>query len=176
MEHIKRLFVIFMALFFVGSTAGCNKDPAESEVMSESNKITAKEIIQKLVEQSGDENLNSFAFFDEDIFKENCKKLYGIEYDELSDGGIVFSGSGGLADEVTIICGRNGKTEKLLDLLSERIERRIRDFTGYKPSEISKIENGVVFEHGGFAVLIISDNCESLKGQIKDIISQKNGE
>lgn len=162
---------MFAVLIYIVFSVGCNGGAVESESFGETNTLSAKEIIQKLADESGDNNLNTLAFFDEDIFKNNCEKLYGISYEVLSDGGIVFAGSGGLADEVTILKAKDGNIKKLTSMLESRIERRISDFTGYKPTEISKIEKAVVFECGGFAILIISDNGEILKHQIEEIIS-----
>lgn len=171
LKKTRGFFALFAVLIYAVFLAGCNNGTAESESVDETNILSVKEIIQKLADQSGGKNLNSFAFFDDDIFKNNCEKLYGISYEELNDGGIVFAGNGGLADEVTILKSKDGNIKKLTSILESRIERRIGDFTGYKPTEISKIEKADAFECGGFAILIISDNGEALKHQIKAIIS-----
>ena len=127
LKKTRGFFALFAVLIYAVFLAGCNNGTAESESVDETNTLSVKEIIQKLADQSGDKNLNSFAFFDDDIFKTS--------------------------------------------ILESRIERRIGDFTGYKPTEISKIEKADAFECGGFAILIISDNGEALKHQIKAIIS-----
>ncbi len=175
MKTIKEFLVILMSLIFVYAAAGCKQDLNDIESDDDMGSVTVKEIIQQLSDQINEENLDKFAFFDEEIFKNNCEKLYEISYEELSDGGITFAGSGGFADEVTILRGRNGNIKELKNLLESRIQRRIKDFTGYKPSEISKIEKAEVFESRGFVILIISDNEEILKKQIQDIVYKNAG-
>lgn len=175
MKILKKFLLILMGLIFVFAAVGCKQDLNDIESVDDMESITVKELIKKLSDQSNEENLNKFAFFDEEIFIDNCEKLYGISYEELSDGGIIFAGNGGFADEVTILRGRNGNVKELKSSLEERIQRRIKDFTGYKPSEISKIEKAEVFESGGFVILIISDNEEILKNQIQDIVYKNTG-
>ena len=153
-----------------------NDNDSENNTSSESAQVqcnvSGKEAIEALIEKSGDENLDSTAFYGEELFEENCVKLYDIEYSNLEDGGIAYAGSGGLADEVSIIKVSDMSENLVLQFLEKRVERRIQDFTGYKPGEISKIENSKCFAYGGYSILIISDNADDLEKQIKLILEQ----
>ena len=170
---IKRIAVSLISLVMLTSMASCSlgKTDESSAVSDKEISITAKEIIEKAVEKSGNENLDSTAFYGEDLYKENCEKLYSISYDNVLDGGIVYAGSGGLADEISVIRAKDMSEDMVEQYLQKRVDRRIQDFTGYKPAEIGKIDKSVVFSANGFSVLIISDNADKIQAMIRDIIT-----
>ena len=80
MKTIKEFLVILMSLIFVYAAAGCKQDLNDIESDDDMGSVTVKEIIQQLSDQINEENLDKFAFFDEEIFKNNCEKLYEISY------------------------------------------------------------------------------------------------
>lgn len=172
--NIKRIVTAFWSFVILISVCSCSFDNNEKEESSATaNSFTAEEILTKLLEKSDEKNLDSKAFFDDELFVENCGNLYGIEYSQLKDGGIAYAGSGGYADEISIIKAKDMSDSVVLSLLEKRVERRVQDFTGYRPTEIAKIENSSCFVSDGFAVLIISDNVEKLEKRIKFIIEQR---
>lgn len=171
--NLKRFMTAIMSFIILISVSSCTFGGKETEESSvETTNLTAEQILTILIEKSQEENLDSTAFFDEELFEKNCENLYGIEYSQLKDGGIAYAGSGGYADEVSVIKVNGMADSMVLSFLEKRVERRIQDFTGYRPTEISKIENSRYFISGGFAVLIISDNVEQLEKQVKFIIEQ----
>lgn len=164
MKTVYKFISLALAFTMLIALSSCKKDDTESKTAG----ISAKEVLTAVT----DENMDGKAFFKEDIFKDNCQKLYGIEYSELQDGGIIYNSAGGLADEISIIRLKSDASHDPLDVLNSRKEMRIRDFTGYSPDEVSKIENAVVFEASGFAVLIISDNADDLQEKVTSAIKK----
>ena len=172
---VKKIAAVFLLLLTIISAGSCyfGKKPENSEISPQlQTSFSAKDIIQKLIDNKSNENLDSVAYFEDELFQENCVKLYNIEYSQLEDGGIAYAGSGGLADEISIIKAKDISEDVVLQLLEKRVERREQDFTGYKPIEIDKIQNSCVFSSQGYSVLIISDNTEELEKQIKYILEQ----
>lgn len=171
MSFFKKIIVLILPLTLLFSISSCaaSKTEESSAAVSSQSSITAKQIIEAMIEKNEDANLDAVAFYDDDLYKENCQKLYSIEYSDITDGAIAYAGSGGLADEISVIKAENMSESVLETFLSKRVERRIQDFTGYKPTEISKIENSKIFSTGGFSVLIISDNASEIQEQIKNI-------
>ncbi|MDO5125400.1 MAG: DUF4358 domain-containing protein [Ruminococcus sp.] len=162
---MKRLFNIAFCLATLFIFAGCNKaDTLQKDVKS------VRQILESVARKSEDKALDETACFDDGIFRDNCKKLYGIDYSELADGGIMYVSDGGSADEISIIKMKENH-ERAVQVLEKRAEKRVRDFTGYKPDERAKIENAKIFGLNGFSVLIISDNADSLMKIIENEIS-----
>lgn len=172
MSFFKKIMLLILPLTLLFSVSSCasSKTEGSSAAASSQSGVTAKQIIEAMIEKNEDANLDSTAFYEDDLYKENCQKLYSIEYSDITDGGIAYAGSGGLADEISVIKAENMSESVVETFLSKRVERRVQDFTGYKPTEISKIESSTIFSSGGFSILIISDNALEIQEQIKNII------
>ncbi len=162
--------VIFVAVFMLGISSCENANSSSSN--NSQSKISSSELFERLNWENIDKKFDEKAVLGDDLFDKNCEKLYNIELSALSDGGIICSDNGGFADEISVLKANSITEEELTELLKQRVQRRIKDFTGYKPQEIEKIENSHVFVCGGFAILIISDDAEKLEQQIKEILSE----
>lgn len=178
-DNMKKLLctasLIICAAVAAAGAAGCSSGKTESPVDSK-NKTSdsaaesvknAKDILEEIKASDEAANFNASAYFDSEVFEKNCKKLYSFKFEKLSDGGIIYVDSGGLADEISLIKPADGDTAFAIKALEARKQMRIQDFTGYKPEELGKIENAQIFEAGGYAVFIISDNAEELAEKIK---------
>lgn len=172
MNRFRNIVLIIQGLLILCAFCGCDKTFAKDTLSEQKNCITVKRILQEVVETSKEDNLDAAVYYDDDMFKENCIKLYGIEYSELADGGIMYASGEGLADEISVIRMKNDKSQTALKAMKNRIEKRVQDFTGYKPQEVGKIENALTFETDGYTVLVISDNAENLKTRIEKIIEK----
>ena len=105
------------------SMTSCGADNAISSEASESavtstadSGKTAKDILSAI---EGD-HMDASTFYGEDSFTKNTEKLYGIEADKLSDGGILYSSDGNYADEISMLKMADGSSAKnqLADRLS----------------------------------------------------------
>ncbi len=152
-----------------GSTNDSEK-PSQSISDSDKSNKSAKEILTKIQSQTGCENMTTGAYFGDQNFDNNCEKLYSIKLSEISDGGIIYSETGGYADEISIISLKSGDTESAITALEARKETRTKDFTGYKPDELDKIEKAEIFKINGYAVLIISENAGDLAEVVKEMV------
>ncbi len=139
-----------------------NSETAESS-QTEESEVTAKEVLSAI----DNELLDGDAYYGEETFDNNCPKLYGIEADKLTDGGIIFATSGGNADEISMIKPADGKGKQILE---SRLSSRSRDFETYKPEEMPKIDSAEIFSAGGYDVLIISEDASSLKKTIEEAL------
>ena len=156
--------------------AGCSSDTSNSSSVeksssavsqseSENNDSTdAKEILSQI----SDDKLDGSAFYGDDTFSSNCKKLYGAEESKFSGGGIIYASSGGYADEVSMLKTSDGTSAE--KYLKARLDSRTTTFKNYKPEEVKKLESAEIFQCGDWWVLVISDNHEKISEQIKDII------
>lgn len=114
-----------------------------------------------------------WASYGEDLYKDSFSNMYGVGYDMLEDGAILYTEEGGKADEISIM--KLKKTEDVSlakDKLEERIAERKHLFEGYKPEEVSKLEGAYVFAQGNYAVLLISKSNQKFETEIRTMISQ----
>ena len=81
-----------------GADNAISSETSESAVTADSGK-TAKDILSAI---EGD-HMDASTFYGEDSFTKNTEKLYGIEADKLSDGGILYSSDGNYADEISML-------------------------------------------------------------------------
>ena len=123
------------------------------------NNITA----DKLIDTAAEESMTQKAYYADDVFRSNVKKLYWIEYDTIEDGAIAY-GDNGSADELSILKLKDGTSAQ--KALEGRLQNRKTQFENYKPSEMPKLEAALIFEVNGYWVLIVSDNAESIKEKI----------
>ena len=81
-----------------GADNTISSEASESAVTSTADSgKTAKDILSAI---EGD-HMDASTFYGEDRFTKNTEKLYGIEADKLSDGGILYSSDGNYADETS---------------------------------------------------------------------------
>lgn len=159
------------------SMTSCGADNAISSEASESAVTstadggkTAKDILSAI---EGD-HMDASTFYGEDSFTKNTKKLYGIEADKLSDGGILYSSVGNYADEISMLKMADGSSAK--SQLADRLNYRLNQYENYKPEETKKIQAAKIFQAGDYWVLVISDNADEISDEITDMINKKTEE
>ena len=77
--------------------------------------------------------MDASTFYGEDSFTKNTEKLYGIEADKLSDGGILYSSDGNYADEISMLKMADGSSAK--SQLADRLSYRLNQYENYKPEQ-----------------------------------------
>lgn len=160
---MKKLIITAAALLLCGCSAASSDNSSNAGSAAEENvSHTAAEIFDMLSQSGKADQLDERADFASEQFEGACEKLYGVSKDSLTDGGIMFAGSGQISDEVSILRGAD------TSVLKKRAETRAKDFEGYAPAESQKAADAVVFEYGDFSVLIIADNADELKQLITD--------
>ena len=116
-----------------------------------------------------DIHMDASTFYGEDSFTKNTEKLYGIEADKLSDGGILYSSDGNYADEISMLKMADGSSAK--SQLADRLSYRLNQYENYKPEETKKIQAAKIFQAGDYWVLVISDNADEISDEITDMIN-----
>ena len=140
----------------MGGTVAATSEAATDSVC-EKEQTTASEVLDKLSESGLCPELDERADYGSDVFTNACDKLYSEPAESFSDGGIMFVSSGAAADEISVLKSDSADCQKLLE---DRKQRRYKDFEGYAPAELDKIDKARIFEAGGLWILIISDKAE----------------
>lgn len=147
-----------------GADNTISSEASESAVTSTADSgKTAKDILSAI---EGD-HMDASTFYGEDSFY--TKKLYGIEADNLSDGGILYSSDGNYADEISMLKMADGSSAK--SQLADRLSYRLNQYENYKPEETKKIQAAKIFQAGDYWVLVISDNADEISDEITDMIN-----
>lgn len=156
---------VLLALAVAVSLCGCGSREGEqgSEPSAQSaaeQLAAASELMDKLTQSGLCPELDERADIGSDEFATACDKLYGESADKFSDGGIMFVSSGATADELSVL---KSDSADCAELLEQRRQRRYKDFEGYAPAELDKIEKARIFTAGGLTVMVISDKAEEVE-------------
>ncbi|MDD5927727.1 MAG: DUF4358 domain-containing protein [Firmicutes bacterium] len=113
--------------------------------------------------------------YGEELYEESFDNLYGIQYGDISDGAILYTEEGGLADEISIVrMNDNNDISIARQKMTDRIESRRKTFAGYKPEEVQKLDEASVIVQGNYVVLIISNSNDDFEAEIRRVISENN--
>lgn len=155
-----------------GESSEAEVSTPESSVADESSQAEAGVDLKAAAESliKGDGDLTKSVSFDDKIFEQSCKNLYGFEKSELADAVVLYNAGGGKANEVSILLRADGDTDAAIEALTERRDQRYRDFDGYVPEELPKIEAAKIFSVGGYAVMIISEEAVTLEAAVKELL------
>lgn len=139
----------------------------------ESTGATAKDIYSGIEAEVKLENVDTTVSTGDMVYEDSFKDLYGLSMDEIDNGVISYSETGGLADEISIIKVKDeGDVNRLKSAMNDRIERRKQVFQGYKPEEMKKIDSARVMVYKEFVALIISEQAEEIELAIKAVINK----
>lgn len=121
----------------------------------------AKELAEELRQLAGEDY--ALTSYGEQTYTENFRNLYGTELDPdlISDGAIAYAN--GKADEISLLYVYDADAVPAVKrLLEQRVERRVRDFSGYMPEEVPKLENAQIVANGHYVLLVVGDHAEEI--------------
>ena len=156
-----------ISLFAAGLVmlAGCGSNTDDTQPSQETKAAVS---VSEVLGAVDEENLDGTILKGDSLFDDNAKKFYGVDADKITEGGMLYNTEGSQADEVDIIRFADDVDGKAV--LEKRLSERRATFDSYKPEDMPKFDKAQVFEEGGYDVLIISDNAESISKLIKDKI------
>ncbi len=103
------------------------------------------------------------ATYEDAIYRDSFATLYGMELDEtvICDGAIAYGN--GNANEISILYVADEEhLDKMEWVLEQRLERRIRDFEGYMPQELPKLEEAQIVTNGNYIMLVVSLDADAI--------------
>ena len=159
---MKSFLLILLTALVCTAFAGCSKQEKDS---SAEPKVTS---VKELVDSIENKLLDKKTYFDDQLFQDNCEKLYGISTDKLADGGLLYSSNGSNADEISVLRTKDGTDCE--ELLKKRLDSRKQDFDSYRPEELPKLDKAQIFSKDGYSILIISDDAQAIRKTIEDKI------
>lgn len=91
-------------------------------------------------------------------------KVYGIDPSELSEYSVYISDSNAQADELALVKAKDPKnTQKLMDLVSKRIDSQSEGFKDYIPDEYNKLQKHVLKDQNGYILMVVSNDSDKIE-------------
>ena len=95
---------------------------------------------------------------------DNIQIMYALEVNVFEDYSIYYAGSGGYADEISVIeVSSKDEVKNIKKVFEDRVEARIKVFEGYAPLEAEKLENAVIKTQGNYVFLVICEDPDKAK-------------
>ena len=162
MKRLIVFFIMFAMLFCLFTGCGSGKTGASCADILNSVKENA---------ESGFDTVYTYA---DEKYQDNFNFMYGIMWDMIDDGGILYTDGGGLADEVSIFHLKEQSDISIAkEKLNDRIAERRNQFAGYKPEEVYKLDNAVIMVQGNYVALIIAEDPAMIEASIRGAISEE---
>lgn len=81
-----------------------------------------------------------------------------------------YKGTNAVADEVVVIKAKDAK--KVNDKVSEYLDKQIESYKSYRPSEVPKLENAVLYTTGDTVIFCVSEDHDAAGKLINDYINK----
>lgn len=158
---MKRIFVLLLTICFTACLTACGEAAPMVSMYDLQKKMLAA--AGKLPEMSS----VSSASEDADVL---FRYLSDFDYGKVEGFFLAYSASGS-AEEIAVVAVQD--TADLADCrasLKAHMESRILLYKNYEPSEVSRVEDGLLFTEGRYAVMIICDGQEDVKTAFSDFV------
>lgn len=167
-KTIKTAALILTAMLMMCGCSTNNNTKADTSSAAGTEKaadISAEELLADISHDNLDGRLSK----GDGKYDKNAAQFYETGFANILDGAILYNENGGYADEVSAVKFDEGIDGQ--ELLKQRLESRTATFRDYRPEEVPKLENAKIFNAGGFDILIISDDADSIEKQLKEKLS-----
>lgn len=162
LKRISTLFTAVLLMFCV--LVGCGGDTAN---------VKCVDIVKACRDVSAEGTLDEWYSYGEEIYDDSFDSLYAVKFDMIDDGAVLQTASGGKADEVSVLhLKENADVSVAKNKLTDRISERKKQFEGYKPEEVYKLENAKVIVQGNYVALIACDDADAVEAEIRRVISE----
>lgn len=162
--------VVSMSLCACDSSSSSSDNGSSSQINVAVQPGTA-EIMTQL--QSVAKNFpTSIATFGSDVanWQGTYKFLTDASADEVEEFSYVYSKEA-TADEIMIVKLKSESAANELEKkLSDRIDKRKKDFEGYAPEQVSRLDDAKISKCGVYVAFIVCDNASEVATKLKEIV------
>lgn len=160
----KKLAAILTILLTVVMITGCGAG---------TDSVKCVDIVKACKEIASEGTFDEWYSYGEEIYDENFDNLYGVQYDMIDDGAVLQTSVGGVADEISVLHLKKNEDVSIAQAkLQDRITERIKEFSGYKPEEVYKLDNAKIIVQGNYVCLIAAEDPDSMEAEIRRVISE----
>lgn len=164
MSGVMKKFLSKLLVIVAMITCGCGSS-RNTEIVSMYDLRVAME--------AADDSLPSMlnASSAEENAEENFKYISDLDYSKVDSYFVSYSEEG-LADEIAVIAVKDPQDVKeAKESLEDHRDDRYKLLEQYEPEEVKRIEDGIVFSTGSYAVLIICDDPGAVRAAFEDAVS-----
>lgn len=158
---MKKILPVLLAVLAV-FLCGCQKNSTVVSMYDLRQKMEAAD--DSLPEMMYASSLDDDA---EDLFT----NISDLDYSKVDSFFVSYAKEGGKADEIVVIAVKDiNDTKEAKKSLEMHKENRHKLLEQYEPKEVSRIDDGVIFTHGQYAVLIISEHSDAVRKAFEDAV------
>ena len=163
-----KIFILTLTaiLLMTGCASGGGENSTENNDSVQAAETNADVTAEELLGDISSDLLDGKLLKGDEKFDKNAAKFYGSDLENIEDGGMLYNTEGYNADEVSVVRFKEGTDGGAL--LEKRLEDRTATFKDYRPEEVSKLEDAVIFSAGGYDVLIISEDHVEIEKKLRD--------
>ncbi|MBS6228486.1 MAG: DUF4358 domain-containing protein [Clostridium sp.] len=185
-RYMKKMAALLAAMMFSLSLFGCEaldttlppQETQEQTVQTKSEKNTAKP--QRAIEQIYSQLGKRIGLVEEPT-AEQIAAVVGLDAKDYEQAYVRYVETDFGADDVYIVLPKEGKDEEgvshrenILSQLRERKDFRTREFANYDVYNSASIaENALIFERGGYVVMLMLEDNDSARSIIEKYIPER---
>lgn len=183
-QEKRRILALLAAMLCVGMLTGCSAldtslPKTEEQQTTKTRKKTRTASPQKAIEQIYQELGKRIGLVEPTA--EQLETVVGLDPEDVKEAYVRYVEGDFGADDVYIILPKEGKNEDgesyrehVLAQLKERKDSRTREFANYDVYNSTEIaENAVIFERGGYVVMLMLEDNESARRIVERYIPEK---
>lgn len=167
MEKIKKGICLVSVLTLLIACAGCGSGKNAQNTVSMYDLRTAMEA----ADPDLPEMLNASST--EKDAEDNFSHISGMEYKKVDSYFVSYSSDGHKADEIVVIAVKDkADVDEAKESLTKHQQDRYNLLQSYEPKQVSRIQDGLIFTEGQYAVLIITNHNDDVRKAFEDAIKK----
>ena len=153
---MRKIFALMLALFLLGSIAGCGQSSDDQKAEPDVHTLADKLMSGLTFEDSVSE-----------VSADVALKYYGIDSAEIVDCDVHIS-TGATAEEVAVFEAQTAiDAQNILSAMKTRQDTQIKTYFSYNSNEVSRLDDAVVEAHDRFVLYVVSDDSAKAEEIIK---------
>lgn len=161
MRKLRKLCVAIVMVLLCGCGAGGSTDKET---------VSMYDLNQKMEEAESSLPEMLYASSEDGNAKEQFKHISDLDYDKVDSYFVSYSKEG-KADEIAVIAVKDpADAAEAKESFERHRQSRIKLLNQYEPKEVKRIEDGIIFTRGQYAVLIICDHPDAVRKSFEDMI------
>lgn len=167
MEKIKKGICLVSVLTLLIACAGCGSGKNAQNTVSMYDLRTAMEA----ADPDLPEMLNASST--EKDAEDNFSNISDMEYKKVDSYFVSYSSDGHKADEIVVIAVKDkADVDEAKESLTKHQQDRYNLLQSYEPKQVSRIQDGLIFTEGQYAVLIITNHNDDVRKAFEDAIKK----
>lgn len=171
---MKRILCLLLALATVFALCACggDNDNNKNKDKTEHPEVGARTLIAAAQQESGEKSAARLVGMEDTDFGAMVKSYLGVDPAELYDGAMALS-EDTAANEIIVLVPKDADSmKKLISALEQHRDGRIQSDANYFPENVELLNNARIYDKGGYAVMVVDKNAESLCKSIDSLMSR----